>query len=180
MTALRLAVVVASVRPERVGEAVARWFCAQVGEGFDIDVVDLATLVLPDALDGGGDTDVLAKRIDVADAIVLVTPEYNRGYPGVLKTAIDSLTTPWHAKPVGFVAYGGVSGGLRAVEQLRPVLAELHAVTLQATVSLPYAWDLPVVDGAVVPTRGASAVRELARQLTWWGSVLRDARPYDP
>jgi len=59
------------------------------------------------------------------DAFVVVTPEYNHGYPGPLKTAIDSVGREWHAKPVGFVCYGGLSGGLRAVEQLRIVFASV-------------------------------------------------------
>ncbi len=71
-----------------------------------------------------------------ADAFLVVTPEYNHGYPAALKELIDSVYEPWHAKPVAFVSYGGASGGIRAVEQLRQVFAELHAVTLRDGVQL--------------------------------------------
>lgn len=87
-----------------------------------LDVIDLADTRVPSA--------ELADRIGAADAFVVVTPEYNHSYPGPLH-AIDSVGEQWRAKPVGFVSYGGVSGGLRAVEPLRVVFAELHAVTIR-------------------------------------------------
>lgn len=182
---LRLAVIVASVRKDRVGPAVARWFVgeAEARTDAEVDVIDLAALTLPDDLAGGGDTEVFTKRIDRADAVVVVTPEYNRGYPGALKTAIDTVLPEWRAKPIGFVSYGGISGGLRAVEQLRTVFAELHTVTMQAAVSLPHVWDQLDEHGELrQPHRAASAAATLLRQLSWWATALRQARsvaPYD-
>ncbi len=182
---LHVAVIVASVRKDRVGPAVARWFLGEVDSRTDaeVDLLDLADLTLPDDLGGGGDAEVFTKRIDRAEAIVVVTPEYNRGYPGALKTAIDSALPEWRAKPVGFVSYGGISGGLRAVEQLRSVFAELHAVTMQTAVSLPYVWDQLDEHGNLrQPQRAASAAGTLLRQLTWWANALRHAKaltPYD-
>jgi NAD(P)H-dependent FMN reductase len=180
-----LAVIIASVRKDRFGPTVGRWFLSRVQASTDaaVDVIDLADLDLPDDLGGGGDTETFAKRIDRADAIVVVTPEYNRGYPGPLKTAIDSVLPEWRAKPIGFVSYGGISGGLRAVEQLRQVFAELHAVTVQAAVSLPHVWDLFDEHGTLrEPERPGSAAEALLCQLTWWAQALRQARaqqPYD-
>lgn len=81
------------------------------------------------------------KRIAAADAVLIVTPEYNHSFPGPLKTSIDSLRDEWKAKPVGFVSYGGIGGGLRAVEALRLVFAELHAVTVRDTVSFHNPWS---------------------------------------
>ncbi len=180
-----LAVIVGSVRQGRIGAAVARWFVEQVpgdgaGGGARVDVIDLAALQIPDDLGGGGDTRELARRIARADAIVVVTPEYNRGYPGPLKSAIDAVVAEWGAKPVGFVAYGGVSGGLRAVEQLRPVFAELHAVTVQAVVTLPYAWDCLDAHDAVHAPRAERAAATMLGQLHWWAHALRDARGHTP
>jgi NAD(P)H-dependent FMN reductase len=181
---LQLAVIIASVRKDRVGPTVARWFVEHVPAEADarVDVIDLADLDLPDDLAGGGDAEVFTRRIDRADAIVVVTPEYNRGYPGRLKTAIDTALPEWRTKPVGFVSYGGVSGGLRAVEQLRAVFGELHTVTMQASVSLPNVWDKLDDSGRLRPDRGTSATATLLRQLTWWAAALRRARvtaPYD-
>ena len=181
----QLAVIVASVRKDRIGPAVANWFLGQARARTEarIDLIDLADLHLPADLAGGGDTDVFAKRIESADAIVVVTPEYNRGYPGALKTAIDTVLPEWRVKPVGFVSYGGVSGGLRAVEQLRSVFMELHVVTMPAAVSLPYVWDQLDEHGDLrQPERAASAADTMLRQLSWWSGALRQARsdrPYD-
>ncbi len=83
---------------------------------------------------------MLEEKIAEADAFIIVTPEYNHGYTAALKELIDSCYEPWHAKPVGFISYGGVSGGLRAVEQLRQVFAELHTVTIRDTVSFSNVW----------------------------------------
>jgi NAD(P)H-dependent FMN reductase len=182
---LHLAVIVASVRKDRVGPAVAHLYLGEVRRGIDakVDLIDLAGLTLPDDLAGGGDAEVFTKRIDRAEAIVVVTPEYNRGYPGALKTAIDTALPEWRAKPVGFVSYGGISGGLRAVEQLRSIFAELHVVTMQAAVSLPYIWEQLDGHGNLrQPQRAASAAATLLRQLTWWADGLRHAKalaPYD-
>jgi NAD(P)H-dependent FMN reductase len=128
-TTFALAVIVASVREGRFGPVVAGWFIGQAKQRDDVsvDVIDLADTPIPSAN--------FASRIGAADAFVVVTPEYNHGYPGPLKTAIDSVGREWQAKPVGFVCYGGLSGGLRAVEQLRIVFAELHTVTIRETVS---------------------------------------------
>jgi NAD(P)H-dependent FMN reductase len=181
----QLAVIVASVRKDRIGPMVARWFLSRVqaNTAAAVDVIDLADLDLPDDLGGGGDTEIFAKRIERADAIVVVTPEYNRGYPGALKTAIDSVLPEWRAKPIGFVSYGGISGGLRAVEQLRMIFAELHVVTVQAAVSLPHVWDQFDEHGNLrQPERPESAADTLLRQIAWWGRTLREAkaqRPYD-
>src|SRR6202034_4677357 len=64
--------------------------------------------------------------IDAADAIVFVTPEYNYGYPASIKNAIDYLHREWNYKPVGFVSYGGIAAGTRAVQPLTQVLTTLR------------------------------------------------------
>lgn len=179
----QLAVIVASVRKDRIGPSIAQWFLRQVQARTDaaVDVIDLADLHLPADLGGGHDAEIFTKRIDRADAIVVVTPEYNRGYPGGLKTAIDTALPEWRAKPVAFVSYGGVSGGLRAVEQLRLVFSELHVVTMQAAVSLPYAWEELDENGVLRGSdRAASAADTMLRQLTWWAQTLRHGKASDP
>jgi NAD(P)H-dependent FMN reductase len=156
-----IAVIVASVRVDRIGPVVARWFLRQVGKHTkaSIDLIDLAELELPGDLGGGAGSERFVKRIQQADAVVIVTPEYNHGYPGPLKTAIDTAYREWFAKPVGFVSYGGSSGGLRAVEQLRGVFGEL-----------------------LRPRHAESAAGTMLRQLDWWARALATARtdrPYE-
>ena len=175
---LHVAVIVGSVRAGRIAPAVARWTGTQLDrhDDFSPDVIDLAGLTLPDTLDGTGDAGFFAKRIDAADGFVIITPEYNHGYPGALKTAIDTARDGWQAKPVGFVSYGGVAGGLRAVEQLRLVFAELHAVTVRQVVSLHWVHDLFDGNGVLTDRGAPAAAQKMLAQLTWWGRVLRTAR----
>src|SRR5580698_3134029 len=83
----RLAVIIGSVRAGRFGPVPAEWFMTQVSQRQDVkpDVIDLATLDLPADLSGGGDAAEFRRRIAEADAFVVITPEYNHGYPGGLK-----------------------------------------------------------------------------------------------
>ncbi|MGO4429195.1 NADPH-dependent FMN reductase, partial [Streptomyces sp. MCAF7] len=122
----------------------------------------------------------VAPRLAAADAFVIVTPEYNHSYPAALKNAIDWHNPQWHAKPVAFVSYGGISGGLRAVEHLRGVLAELHAVTIRNTVSFHNYGDKFDADGKPLDPECDAAAKSLLDQLTWWGLALRDARAARP
>lgn len=182
---MRLAVIIGSVREGRVGPTVAHWFAAEAGRHgrFDIDVVDLADIRLPLDMSAGSehDGDAFAARLAEADAFAVVTPEYNHGYPAALKNAIDWNTGQWRAKPVGFVSYGGQSGGSRAVEQLRPVLAEAHAMTLRETVSVSNPWDEFAPDGLRCDeSRWAARAKRLLDQLAWWCRALKDAREKDP
>ncbi len=170
-----LAVIVGSVREGRFGPIVADWFAGQVKQRDDttLDVIDLADTPIPSA--------TFAGRIGAAYADVVVTPEYNHSYPGPLKHAIDSLGKQWQAKPIGFVSYGGLSGGLRAVEPLRVVFAELHAVTIRNTVSLHSAGAQFDEHGAPLDPEGVNtAAGALLDQLAWWARALRTARATRP
>jgi NAD(P)H-dependent FMN reductase len=120
-------------------------------------------------------------RIGRADAFVAVTPEYNRSFPASLKQAIDYAYDEWRAKPVGFVSYGCRSDGVYAVEQLRTIFTELHAVTVRDAVSFNLL-DGSFADGAPPADEegaGRAAVTMLD-QLVWWGRSLRRARREHP
>lgn len=164
-----LAVVVGSVREGRFGPVVAGWFAerARRRPELAVDLVDLVETGLGASF---------GERIGAADAVVIVTPEYNHSFPGPLKTAIDATGGQWRGKPVGFVAYGGLSGGLRAVEQLRPVLAELHAVGLRDTVSFHGAAGGFDTDGRPREEAADAAATVLLDALVWWSRTLRRAR----
>ena len=180
-THLQLAVIVGSTREGRFGHNVGAWITAEARQRPEwlVDVIDLAEIDLPTALPARH-TPVLrdyADRVDRADAFVVVTPEYNHSYPASLKQAIDVLNAPWRRKPVGFVAYGGLSGGLRAVEHLRTVFAELHATTIRETVSLHRYSELFDETGVLRdPTGPAAAAKVMLDDLVWWASALRTAR----
>jgi len=178
---LQLAVLLGSDREGRFGPTVANWFAdrARRRDDVEVDLIDIVDLDLPQRHPGGPNEAVRRhdERISRADAFVVVTPEYNHSFPGPLKTAIDATSGQLRDKPVGFVAYGGMSGGLRAVEQLRPVLAELHAVGLRDTVSFHGAAG--AFDGSGRPREESekeAAAAVLLDALVWWTCTLRHAR----
>ncbi|MEV6278572.1 NAD(P)H-dependent oxidoreductase [Nocardia sp. NPDC051832] len=181
---LRVAIIIGSTRAQRFGPTVAHWFRDRAIEhgGFALDLIDLAHTALPDILDdSSAAVRALAPRLARADAFVIVSPEYNRGYPASLKTAIDSYVDEWKAKPVAFVCYGGVSGGLRAAEQLRQVFGELHAIAIRDSVSFHSCWSKFDDDGQPLDSAGAgAAATALLNQLTWWARALHDARTTRP
>ncbi|MFV0129270.1 NADPH-dependent FMN reductase [Streptomyces sp. HMX112] len=187
---LRLAVIISSVREGRMGPLLGAWFAAlaREREDFTVDLIDLADHELPPAVaphspppEAAEALAGISPRLAGADAYVVVVPEYNRSYPAVLKLLIDWHYTQWRAKPVGFVSYGGVSGGLRAVEHLRPVFAELHAVTVRDVVSFHTVWERFGEDGLPKDQQGpAGAAKVLLDQLAWWAAVLREGRARTP
>ncbi|MEV0699103.1 NAD(P)H-dependent oxidoreductase [Saccharopolyspora sp. NPDC050389] len=186
MSALSLAVIIGTNREGRFGPIVGDWFTEQAREfgGLDVDVIDLAEIDLPTVIDFGvepaPEVVELAGRLAAADAYVVVTPEYNHSFPAVLKNAIDLYREEWQAKPVGFVSYGGMGGGLRAVEQLRLVFAELHATTVRDTVSFHNAWERFDETGAPIDESCNSAAKDMLDQLTWWARALHAARAAEP
>ncbi|MFF5264801.1 NADPH-dependent FMN reductase [Actinomadura viridis] len=186
---LRMAVIIGSTRNGRFGPTVAGWFAARARRRPDVtvDMVDLAEAGLPATLTDHDEpvpapVRRLAPRLAAADAFVVVTPEYNHGFPAPLKTAIDWFYEEWQAKPVALVTYGRDSGGLNAAAQLRQIFAELHAVTIRDGLSLPRYWEDFAPDGSW-PRPAAecnASVTTTLDQLIWWANALRDARARAP
>jgi NAD(P)H-dependent FMN reductase len=183
-----LMVVIASTRPTRVGPAVARWFADRVTErgSFDLDLVDLAELDLP-FLDEPehprfaryvhDHTKRWSARVSAADAFVFVTPEYNHGYSAPLKNAIDFLHHEWEHKPVGFVSYGGVAAGTRAVQQLKPIVAVLRMAPMADAVYIPFVHQHLDPERRFRPTDELEAAATLLLQaLERYEAVLRPLR----
>jgi len=145
----KLHVILASTRPGRAGEPIADWFVERaIAHGaFDVELVDLAEVALPFMDEPNHPrlrrythehTKAWAARVDSADAFVFVTPEYNHGLTAPLKNAIDYLHFEWQHKPVGFVSYGGVAAGTRAVQMLKQVVTALKMLPLFEAVNIPF------------------------------------------
>lgn len=150
MTRPLLQIIVASTRPGRIGLPIGRWAesRAVAADRFDVQLVDLGEVNLPmfdepkhpRLADYDHDhTQAWSATISRADAFVFVMPEYNHGFNAALKNAIDFLWREWNHKPVGFVSYGGVSAGTRAVGLLKPVLAAVQMVPVIQGVPIPFA-----------------------------------------
>ncbi|MFE2823666.1 NADPH-dependent FMN reductase [Streptomyces sp. NPDC059271] len=186
---VRVAVVIGSNREGRFGPVVAGWLLDRIAERDDFlpEVLDVASVDLPTALSSSPSPAVAAELAKVtpaladADAFVVLTPEYNHSFPAGLKNLVDWHYGEWRAKPVALVSYGGVSGGLRAVEHLRQVFAELHAVTVRDTVSFHGAGAAFDEAGHPRDPAGpAAAANAMLDQLGWWARGLRDARGRRP
>jgi len=186
----QLMIVTGSVRPQRVGGAVADWVraVADADDRFDVDAVDLRELALPFMDEPAHPrkreytrphTISWSERVDRADAFVFVTPEYNYSYAPALKNALDFLMHEWWRKPVGVVSYGGVSGGTRGVVALRPVLQALGLVSTGANVEIPYV-ARQITDGVFAANDRQNAVLSmLLDELTVLHGALAPTRGLD-
>lgn len=176
-----VAVIYGSAREGRFCDTVGAWVVETLKSDQDvsIEVIDPASLGLP-AFHVGADhpaVQQLHSALAEADAFIVVTPEYNHSFTGELKILIDAAKQQWKRKPVAFVSYGGISGGLRAVEQLRLVFAELHAVTMRDVVSFAQGWDKFDDAGQPKDLEGTNAaLHHMTTDLKWWAGALRDAR----
>ncbi len=181
---LRLMIIVGSVRPGRVGLPIAEWVRATAQEhgGFEIDFADLAELALPFMDEPNHPilhqytkphTIAWSDRVTAANAFIFVTPEYNHSFSPALKNAFDFLSKEWWRKSVGFVSYGGVSGGTRGVISLMTTVAGLGMVRVGANVELPFA-KAQVADGVFVPNEKESAVlQRMFGELVQESAVLK-------
>ncbi len=182
---MRLAVIYGSTREGRICDRVVKWLRKELAgfAQFEIDIIDPLAFSLPaQHLPHHPEARRLADRLHRADGFILVTPEYNHSFTASLKFLIDLFAEPWHGKPIAFVCYGGVSGGLRAVEQLRLVFAELHAVTICDAVSFSSPWRRLDPEGLLQdPGDALRRFARMMRQLQWWTEALiaaRCDRPY--
>ncbi len=151
---MKLMIILGSARAARRGQRVADWVqdAAKLNSNIEVDFVDSATLKLPfynepsspfsmkrsgkDYINPEGKA--WARRVGQADAILLVVAEYNHGYTALLKNTLDWVGPEWGDKPVAFVSYStNLTGGSRAVEQLRPVATELGLIQVANAIHFP-------------------------------------------
>jgi NAD(P)H-dependent FMN reductase len=184
---LKLHVILASTRPGRAGEAVARWFHDfAAAEGvFEVRLVDLAEMNLP-LMDEpehprlrryqNAHTKAWSAIVDSADAFVIVTPEYNFGPPPSLLNALTYVYQEWNYKPVGFVSYGGISGGLRSVQMTKLTATTLKMVPLVEAVAIPFV-NRHLENGRFVAEAAhEKSGREMLAELHKWGVALKGMR----
>ncbi len=192
--AVRLGIILASAREGRRGEAFARWILALASArpGVRTELIDLKDWPVPPyalrdppmvaekAYAPGSLSRRWADQIAAFDGFVIVTPEYNHGYPGALKSALDHVYSPWNQKPVAFVSYGGGAAGARAVEQLRLVAVELRMVPVRDEVNVRlvgYAADERGWPKDEWYGRKAAAMLD---DLVWWARVTKEGRERHP
>jgi NAD(P)H-dependent FMN reductase len=183
---LKLAVIIGSTRPGRVGESVARWVheIARKRQDAETELLDIRDFGLP-LLDepvppsqgqySKEHTKRWSAKIGSFDAFVFVTAEYNHGIPGALKNAIDFLYREWKDKAAGFVGYGS-AGGTRAVESLRLVMGELQVADVRAQVMLSLREDFENYTAFKPRAHHEKSVQAMLDQVVAWGGALRPLR----
>jgi NAD(P)H-dependent FMN reductase len=190
----KLQIIVGSTRPTRSSELVVPWVASRASahEGFDVEVVDLRDWPLPFFAEHAGTIGDFSdptyseplvkawnKKINEADAYIVVTPEYNHSLPAVLKNAIDSvfLSFGFRNKPIAAVGYsGGIGGGIRAIEHLAHVVIEAEAVPLRNTVVIPFVATAFNEDGEPIAPAANASLDVMLDDLAWWSQALEAAR----
>lgn len=185
----RIGIIVGTTREGRFADTPLNWLVdiARKRADADFEVVDLRDYPMPFFEEKGSpfyvppSNDVARKwgeKINSLDGYVFITAEYNHSISGVLKNALDYVYREFNRKPATFLSYGG-SGGTRAVEHLRHILAELQVASLKWNVSLGMAEMLGILrEGKTMADYPylIEAAEKMLDDLVWWTSALRDAR----
>lgn len=188
---IQIKVILGSTRQSRFSEVPGAWMLSELAKHPEVkgEILDLREYPMP--FFDESETPSYKKqpythhaiikwtaKIKEADAFIIIAPEYNHGYPAVLKNGLDYAYQEWNNKPVAFVAYGSAMGA-RSVEQLRQVAVELQMAPIRNALHMPY--DVVMASGAgKSESEIFGAYRERAQglitQLTWWAQALKTAR----
>jgi chromate reductase len=183
----RIAIVVGSLRKESINRKIARSLCAFAGDRLDCEIVEIGDLPLYNQDDDPTPPEPFVRfreRIGAADGVLFVTPEYNRGVPGVLKNAIDVGSRPygqsvWDKKPAAIVsASPGAIGGFGANHQLRQACVFLNMPVMQQ----PEAYlghvgdDAFDSDGCLQDGKLKALIVRLAAAYADWVDMIQRAR----
>jgi NAD(P)H-dependent FMN reductase len=184
---LKLHIIIASTRPGRLGPPIGTWFHAFAGkhDKFAVRLIDLAEVKLP-LFDEPrhprlrqyehDHTRAWSATVAEADAYVFVTPEYNYSAPPSLVNALDFVYHEWHYKPVGFVSYGGIAGGTRAVQMLKLTVTGLKMMPLMEGVQIPF-FTQHIEGGVFKPTpQHETAATAMLDELARWAGALKTLR----
>lgn len=184
---IRVGIILGSTRPNRNGEAVATWVqaFARTRTDAEYELVDIQDYNLP-LLDepippsqgrySKPHTQKWAAKIASFDAFIFVTPEYNHSTSGALKNAIDFLYAEWNNKAAGFVSYGS-AGGVRAVEHLRQIMAEVQIADVRAQVMLSLFTDFKDYSSFTPAPHHQASLKTMFDQVVAWGTALKTLRP---
>jgi len=186
--ASKLQIIIASTRPGRVGPVLAKWladFAAAQGAFDSVELVDLLDFKLPVYDEPKhprlqqyehDHTKGWSKSVASGDAYVFVTPEYNYGPTPALVNALNYVYSEWNYKPASFLSYGGISGGLRAVQVTKDLLTTLKVVPIMEAVVAPFPWE-SFKDGAFVPNdTQVGAAKVMVSELKRWSDALKTLR----
>lgn len=184
----RLLVIVASIRDGRVGKPVGDWFVdfAREHGAFEVDVADLKEIDLPLMTEPNHprlrqytqeETWAWSRMVDAADAFAVVMPEYNFAATAPLINALDYLVQEWAYKPVGLVTYGGISGGLRAAQSIKPLITSLNMMPIKEAIAIQWVASHVDDDGRFEPNEHhCSSGEAMLDALARWTRALMPMR----
>ncbi len=181
---LYIPVLLGTARQGRRSEHVANFVLSEMKKRPEIEteLIDVRKLKmrLDDAGEDMKDPD-FAEKMTRADGLAIVTPEYNHGYPGLLKHALDMCLKEYIHKAVGFVGVSaGQIGGARVIENLLPVVRELGLVATFNDVNFGKVRDALDEQGKLKDERYVARVAEFINELVWMSRVLRHGREKIP
>jgi len=185
----KIGIIIGTTRQGRFADAPANWIAAIAARRHDADyeIVDLRDYPMPFFEEVGSPFYVPPKseialkwaaKMDSLDGYIFLTAEYNHSISGVLKNALDYAYKEYNRKPATFVAYGG-TGGARAVEHLRNILAELQVASLKFPVHIGMNEMLGIMrEGKTMEDYPylVETAEKMLDDLVWWTEALRDAR----
>ncbi len=183
---IKVGFIIGSTRPGRHTQSIAEWAfkVAKTRQDANYELIDITDFKLP-LLDepippamGQYEklhTKIWAAKIESLDAFVFVTPEYNHGPSGALKNAIDFLYKEWNNKAAGFVSFGS-GHGIRAVEQLRQIMAELQIADVRTQVTFSLFHDFENGNSLKASEHHVKSTHTMLDQLVTWAIALKTVR----
>ena len=182
--ALFIPIILGTPRRGRQSENVARFVFEQTSKRADVETELIDVCTLPMKLDDAGEQmkdPKFSATIDRCDGLIIVTPEYNHGYPGLLKHALDMNLEEYIHKAVGICGVSaGSFGGVRAIEALLPVMRELGLVTIFWDVNFGNVAKLFDDQGNLLDQSYVRRLDKFLNELIWMARVLRYGRKNIP
>ncbi|GAB4349083.1 MAG: NADPH-dependent FMN reductase [Oricola sp.] len=184
---IKLNVIITSTRPGRIGPKIGKWVAdfADKNSDFEVELVDLADYDLP-LLDEPNHpvaqqyehehTKRWSAVIDKADAFVFVSPEYDYFPAASTVNAVQALHREWHRKPVGLVGYGGVAGGLRAMQAMKILLTTVSMMPLPQEVPIPFVFNFLTEDGYTPAPEVEQGMQKMLDELQEWAAAMKPLR----
>lgn len=189
---MKILIILGSTRKNRFSEKPANWIFneAKNRKDFEVELIDLRDYPLPFFDEpispsiikepySNENVKKLTGKVAEADGFIAVTPEYNHGYPAVLKNMFDYIYKEWNRKAIGFVSYGTL-GGARSVEQLRQVAIELQMAPIRQAIHIPPQLFIDIRMGKNNEANPFEILKpqldSFFDQLAWWARALKNAR----
>jgi len=182
--ALFIPLILGTAREGRQSENVARFVFEQTKKRADVETELIDVRELPMKLDDAGEQmkdQKFSAAIERCDGLIIVTPEYNHGYPGLLKHALDMNLKEYIHKAVGICGVSaGPFGGARVIEGLLPVMRELGLVAIFEDVNFGNVAKIFDDQGNLLDQNYVRRLDKFLNELVWMARVLRHGRENIP